>query len=56
MLDSEQTRIKGTEMRFPTAVSGYKLTDKKMQQDIREELGIFSVSTKITEYRTGYTM
>ena len=33
---------------------GYTLLDKKRSSDIREQLGIFNVNDKLTQYKTNW--
>ena len=35
-------------------VAGYTLLDKKRSSDIREQLGIFNINDKLTQYKTNW--
>lgn len=47
----DRLRIQAAEMKFLRAVSGYKLSDQRRNEDIRHELNIFNLNDKIKEYR-----
>ena len=41
-------------MRFLRATAGYTLWDKKRSRDIREQIGIFNINDKLTQYKTSW--
>ena len=47
-------RIQAAEMRFLRPTVGYTLLEKKRSSDIREQLGIFNVNDKLTQYRINW--
>ena len=48
---SDKRKIEAAEMRFLRPMAGYTLLDKKRSSDIREQLGIFSINDKLTQYK-----
>ena len=50
---SDQRKIQAAEMRFLRPMSGYTLWDKK-SSDIREQLGIFNINDKLTQYKINF--
>ena len=47
---SDERKIEAAEMRFLRPMAGYTLWDKKRSSDIREQLGIFNINDKLTQY------
>ena len=47
----EKYKIEPAEMRFLRSMAGYILWDKKRNSDIREQLGIFIINDKLTQYK-----
>ena len=41
-------------MRFIRPMAGYTLWDKQSSSDIREQLGIFSINDKLTQYKINW--
>ena len=41
-------------MRFLRPMTGYTLCDKKRSIDIREQLGIFNINDKLTQYKINW--
>ena len=41
-------------MRFLRPTAGYTLLDKKRSSDIREQLGIFNINDKLTQYKINW--
>ena len=41
-------------MRFLRPMAGYTLWDKKRSDDIREQLGIFNINDKLTQYKINW--
>ena len=41
-------------MRFLRPTAGYTLLDKKISSDIREQLGIFIINDKLTQYKINW--
>ena len=49
---SDKREIEAAEMRFLRPIAGYTLLDKKKRSnDIREQLGIFNINDKLTQYK-----
>ena len=48
---SDTRKIDAAEMRLLRPTAGYKLLGKKRSSDIREQLGIFNINQKLTQYR-----
>ena len=48
---SDKREIEAAEMRFLRSIAGYTLWDKKRSSDIREQLGIFNINDKLTQYK-----
>ena len=47
-------KIEATEMRFLRPMAGHTLWDKKGSSDIREQLGIFNINDKLTQYKINW--
>ena len=47
---SDKRKIEAAEMRYLRPMAGYTLWDKKRSSDIREQLGIFNINEKLTQY------
>ena len=41
-------------LRFLRSIAGYTLWDKKRSSDIREQLGIFNINDKLTQYKINW--
>ena len=50
---SDKRIIEAAEMRFLRPMAGYTLWDKT-SSDIREQLGIFNISDKLTQYKINW--
>ena len=48
---SDKRKIEAAEMRFLKSMAGYTLWDKKRSSDIREQLGIFNINDKLTQFK-----
>ena len=48
---SDKRKIEAAEMRFLRPKTGYTLSNKKRNSDIREQLGIFNINDKLTQYK-----
>ena len=48
---SDKRKIEAFEMRFLKPIAGYTLWDKKRSTNIREQLGIFNINDKLTQYK-----
>ena len=48
---SDKRKIEAAEMRLLRPMAGYTLWDKKGSSDIREQLGIFNINDKLTQYK-----
>jgi hypothetical protein len=48
---SDKRKVEAAEMRFLRPMAGYTLFDKKRSSDIREQLGIFNINDKLTQYK-----
>ena len=46
--------IEAAEMRFLRPMAGYTLLDKNRSSDIREQLGIFHINDKLTQYKINW--
>ena len=51
---SDKRKIEAAEMRFLRPTAGHTLLDKKRSSDIREQLGIFNISDKLTQYKINW--
>ena len=51
---SDKRKIEAAEMRFLRPTAGYTLLDKKISSDIREQLGIFNINDKLTQYKINW--
>ena len=51
---SYKRKIEAAEMRFLRPMAGYALLDKKRSNDIREQLGIFNINDKLTQYKINW--
>ena len=51
---SDKRKIEAAEMRFLRPMARYTLWDKKMSSDIREQLGIFNINEKLTQYKINW--
>ena len=51
---SDKRKIEVAEMRFLRPMAGYTLWDKKRSSDIREQLGIFNMNDKLTQYKINW--
>ena len=51
---SDKRKIEAAEMRFLRPMAGYTLWDKKRSSDIREQLGIFNMNDKLTQYKINW--
>ena len=47
---TDKRKIEAAEMRFLRPMAGYTLLDYKRSTDIREQLGIFNINEKLTQY------
>jgi hypothetical protein len=50
---SDKRKIEAAEMRFLRPMAGYTLLDKK-SSDIREQLDIFNINDKLTQYEINW--
>ena len=50
---SDKRKIEAAEVIFLRPMSGYTLWDKK-SSDIREQLGIFNINDKLTQYKINF--
>ena len=48
---SDKRKIEAAEMRFLRPMAGYTLLDKKEVSDVREQLRIFNINDKLTQYK-----
>ena len=48
---SDKRKMQAAEMRFLRPTVGHTLLDKKRSRDIREQLGIFNINNKLTQYK-----
>jgi hypothetical protein len=48
---SDNRKIEATGMRFLRLMAGYTLWNTKRSTDIREQLGIFNINDKLTQYK-----
>ena len=48
---SDKRKIEAAEMKFSRPMTGYSPWDKKRCSDIREQLGIFNINNKLTQYK-----
>ena len=51
---SDKRKIEVAEMRFLKLMAGYTLWDKKINSDIREQLGIFNINDKLMQYKINW--
>ena len=51
---SDKRKIEAAEMRFLRPTARYTLWDKKRTSDIREQLGIFYINDKLTQYKVNW--
>ena len=51
---SDKRKIEAFEMRFLRSMAGYTLLDKKRSSDIREQLDIFNINDKLTQYKINW--
>ena len=51
---SDKRKIEAAEMRFLRPMAGYTLLDKKRSGDKREQLGIFNINEKLTQYKINW--
>ena len=51
---SNKGKIKAAEMRILRPMAGYTLMGKKRSSDIREQLGIFNINDKLTQYKINW--
>jgi hypothetical protein len=51
---SDKRKIEAAEMRFLRPTVGCSLLDKKRSSDIREQLGIFNINNKLTQYKINW--
>ena len=51
---SDKRKIEAAEMRFLRPMAGYTLSDKKRSSDIREQLSIFNINDKLTQYNINW--
>jgi hypothetical protein len=54
MLDTHQktkSRLEASEMRFLRSVAGYRLIDHRRNEDIREEIQIIDINSRIKDYQ-----
>ena len=51
---SDKRKIKPAEMRFLRSMAGYTLWDEKRSSDIREQLGLFNINDKLTQYKINW--
>ena len=52
---SDKRKIEAAEMRFLRQMAGYSLWDKKRGSDIREQLVIFNINSKLMQQKITYT-
>ena len=52
---SDKRKIEATEMRFLRPMAGYTLWGKTRSSDIREQLGIFNINDKLTQYKINWS-
>ena len=52
---SDKRKIEAAEMRFLRPMAGNTLCDKKRSSDIREQLDIFNINDKLTQYKINWT-
>jgi len=51
---SDNRKIEAAETRFLRPMAGYTLKNKKRSSDIREQLGIFNINNKLTQYKINW--
>ena len=51
---SDKMKIEAVEMRILRPTAGYTLLDIKRSSDIREQLGIFNINDKLTQYKINW--
>ena len=51
---SDKRKIEAVEMRFLRPMAGYTLLDKQRSRHIREQLGIFNINDKLTQYKINW--
>ena len=51
---SDKMKIEAAEMRFLRPMAGYRLLDIKRSSDTREQLGIFNINDKLTQYKINW--
>ena len=51
---SDKKKIEAAEIRFLRPMAGHTLLDKKRSSDIREQLGIFNINDKLTQYKENW--
>jgi hypothetical protein len=47
----KKSRLEAAEMRFLRSVAGYRLTDHRRDEDIREEIQIKDINSRIKDYQ-----
>ena len=51
---TDKRKIEAPEMRFLRPMAGYTLWNKKRSSDIREQLGIFNINNRLTQYKINW--
>ena len=51
---SDKRKIEAAEMRFLRPMAGYSTLMDKKCSDIREQLGIFNINDKLTQYKINW--
>ena len=51
---SDKRKIEAAEMRFLRLMTGYTLWNKKIKSDMREQLDIFNINDKLTQYKINW--
>ena len=51
---SDKRKIEAAEMIFLRQMAGYTPLDKNRSSDIREQLGIFNINGKLTQYKINW--
>ena len=51
---SDKRKIEAAQMRFLRPMAGYTYWDKKRSSNMREQLGIFNINDKLTQYKINW--
>ena len=51
---SDTRKIEAAEMRFLRPMAGYTLLDIKRSSDIRDQLGIFNINDRLSQYKINW--